>query len=204
MQTKTIIANDRHADKIENLRRIAYHNSTGFTVINEDEFEKYCRWNNKDKTGIVLAIVNEMDEILSCLRANVYFTSLEHEENNPSFANCTKGFIQYPALDMTFAATLPDYFKSGFLSILRFYMYRLHRHTVKSITGQVVKESTLYFTLQKLGYTFKEIDKTRKDLEAANNWTLANLDYKNFDSATDILRLKYKDSIAEYPLMISE
>jgi hypothetical protein len=103
---------------------------------------------------------------------------------------------------MTFAVTAPEYFKSGFLSVLRYYMYLLHRHIVQSITGQVVKESTLFFTLQKLGYEFKEIDKIRADSEAVNKWILANLDAQKFDAAIEILRAKYKDTIERIPLMI--
>ena len=203
MTNKVIIANSSHATKVENLRRIAYHNSTGFTVKNEQEFESYCQWNKKDETGIVLLIMNEQGKAISCLRSNVYFDDIQHETNNSSFAGCTENFIQYPALDMTFAATLPEYFKSGLLSVLRYYMYLLHRHSVKSITGQVVKESTLFFTLQNLGYDFKEIDKTRQDLEALNKWTLANLDNQKFDNAIQILKTKYKDTINQFPLILT-
>jgi hypothetical protein len=37
----------------------------GFKVVNEQEFEKYCRWNKKDDAGIVLAIINEQGEPVS-------------------------------------------------------------------------------------------------------------------------------------------
>jgi hypothetical protein len=82
-------------------------------------------------------------------------------------------------------------------------MYLLHRHTAKSIAGQVVKGSALYFTLQKLQYAFKEIDRTRPDSEAVNKWTLANLDAGKFDKAIEMLRTKYKDRIQQIPLLVN-
>lgn len=207
MFTHTVIASYSHSAQVENLRSIAYHNSTGFKVINEDVFEKYCRWCEKDDTGIVLLLLNENGDAISTLRGNVYFDSAEHEASNPSFAGHTGNFVKYPVLDMTFAATAPNYYNGGFLSVLRYYMYFLHRHTVKSISGQVVKESVLFHTLQHLGYNFKEIAKTQpsfdKATKAVDKWMLAILDSKKFDWAIEILRTKYSETIKQYPLIIS-
>lgn len=203
MNIQAIIASRHHSAKLEDLRRVSYHNSAGFRITNEQEFEAYCRWGKKDESGMVLAVLDAQGEMVSSLRANVYFSATEHETNNPGFAGQTEDFIIYPTLDMTFAATAPLYFKNGFLSVLRYYMYLLHRHTVKSIAGQVVKGSTSYFTLQKLQYDFKEIDRTRPDSEAVNKWTLANLDAGKFDKAIEMLRTKYTDRIQQIPLLIS-
>ncbi len=207
MPNQAIIVSNTLASKIEALRKTSYHHSTGFKITNDEEFDKYCQWNKKDDTGVVLAILNEHGDPVSTLRANVYFNNQEHEKNNPGFAGHTENFITYPVLDMTFAATDPSYFKSGFLSVLRYYMYVLHRHTVKSITGQVVKESTLFFSLQKLGYNFKEIDKTRPEFEnstkTTNKWMLTNLENEKFDTAIERLKTKYKDTIKMIPLLIN-
>jgi hypothetical protein len=95
MSNRAIIACRSHPIQIENLRRVSYHNSTGFKVVNEQEFEKYCCWNKKDDAGIVLAIINEQGEPISSLRANVYFDSTAHAINNPSFAGHTANFVTY-------------------------------------------------------------------------------------------------------------
>lgn len=203
MSFQAIIGSRSLADKIENLRRISYHNSTAFSIKNEQEFESYCRWSSKDDSGIVLAILDQKGEVVSSLRANVYFDADEHESNNRSFAGHTENFITYPAPDMTFATTAPHHFKSGFLSVLRYYMYFMHRHAVKSISGQVVKESTSFFALHKLDYCFKEIDGKRQDTAAVNKWVLANLEAQKFDNAIELLKTRYKDSIGQIPLMIN-
>lgn len=203
MRKRVIIADNRYSKEIMDLRRISYHNSSGFTVKDELHLANYCKWGFKDENGIVLAILSEQDKVLSCLRSNVYFDSQTHEASNIGFAGFTRDFVTYPVLDMTFAATLPEYFKGGLLSVLRYYMYLLHRHSVKSITGQVVKGSALYFTLQGLGYHFRETGNIKQDLDAVDTWTIACLDIQDVDKAIGKLRAKYDEAIGETPLMIS-
>lgn len=207
MGNRAIIATSSYADKIEKLRRSSYNNSTAFKIIDSQVFETYCRWSKRDETGIVLVVINEYDEPISSLRGNVYFNSMEHTFNNPSFAGHTNEFVHYPVLDMTFAATSPQYFNAGLLSVLRYYMYVLHRHAINSISGQVVKGSSLYYSLHKMGYIFKEIDVTRPELEKSskpsNKWMLSNLSVDKIDLAIGILKAKYFESIDQIPLIIN-
>ena len=114
MKKRIIVANHSHSNQIVNLRRKSYHSSANFKIKNETEFENYCQWSRKEETGIVLVALNEEDEAVSTLRANVYFDSAEHENSNLTFTGYTKDFIAYPTLDISFAATLPGYANQGF------------------------------------------------------------------------------------------
>jgi len=200
---KVIIANKTYAAKIEKLRSDSYHNSSGFKIIDEDGFQKYSKWSEKDDNGIVLVALNEDDTPNSCLRGNLYFSQSELELNNLNFLNNSHDFITYPVLDMTIAATSPDYFKTGLLSVLRYYMYLLHRHSVKSITGVAVKNSSIYKTLEKFGYEFREIELGRKELSIVEPWTIARINTCQLDFAINYLKEKYAETIMNYPLIIS-
>ena len=72
MHKRVIVADKSHADKIEALRSLSYHNSKGFSVKDEAELQNYCRWSSKDERGILLLALNEREEAVACLRANVY------------------------------------------------------------------------------------------------------------------------------------
>ena len=201
--SKVIIANNTYSTKVERLRSHSYHNSAGFKIVDEEEFNKYCKWSEKDSTGIVLLALNEKDEPLSCLRGNIYHSDKEFKNNNLMFKNNLEDFISYPVLDMTFAATSPVYFKNGLLSVLRYYMYILHKHSVKTITGTAVKNSSIYQTLEKFGYEFREIEKCRKEFSPVDKMLIAKIDSSKLDFAINYLKVKYEDSINRYPLVIT-
>ena len=201
--SKVIIANKSYSTKVESLRSEAYHNSAGFKIIDEDEFDKYCKWSEKDNSGIVLLALNESDEPLSCLRGNIYYSHSELENNNLNFSSNSQDFISYPVLDMTFAATNPTYFKTGLLSVLRYYMYILHRHSVKTISGTAVKNSSIYQTLEKFGYDFREIKKVRKEMSPVDTMIIAKIEACKLDFAINYLKEKYADAIDKYPLVIT-
>ena len=147
--------------------------------------------------------LNEREEAVACLRANVYFCQVGLGAGNILFENHPEAFINYPALDMTIAATHPDYYGSGFLSLLRYYMYRLHHHTVRTITGVVVNNSLLHNQLQKLGYFFLASGYQSEDLTTVDHWVLASLPADRVITALSTLRAKYAGLIHEYPLTIN-
>jgi len=202
MTKKIIIADKSYSEKLEKLRGISYHNSKGFSVNNEEEFQKYCRWSFKDEIGIVLLALNEDNEAISSLRSIVYFDKESHIANNKVFQDCADGFVSYPTLDMTFATTHPDYYGGGLMSVLRYFMYVLHKHSVKSITGHVVKNSILHTQLKNLGYEFLETDYNRQDIKTVENWMLAVLTTENVDKTIQTLKAKYASAIHEYPLVV--
>ena len=201
--SKVIIADKSYLAKVEKLRSEAYHNSAGFKIIDENEFDKYCKWSEKDSSGIVLLALNENDEPLSCLRGNIYYSRSELENNNLNFTNNSEDFIFYPVLDMTFAATNPMYFNTGLLSVLRYYIYVLHKHSVKTISGTAVKNSNIYKTLEKFGYDFREIEKVRKEMLPVDTMTIARIETCKLDFAINYLKEKYADTINKYPLIVT-
>ena len=203
MPKKVIIANQSHSELIENLRYASYCNSDAFIVSNHKEVEAYCKWSEKDDNGIVLLALNENAEPLSTLRANIYFHQAELEENSPIFKNNSNNFIQYPVLNMAIAATNPKYLGIGALSVLRYYMYILHKHAVKSITGSTVKNSNNFKTLQKLGYEFREVATKGSDVSPIDCWTICNLNIARVDFAIKYLISKYQNVINEYPLIVT-
>jgi hypothetical protein len=202
MPKRVIIADSTYASQIESLRSLSYHNSKGFTVKDETELANYCRWGAKDEQGIVLLALNEHDEAVACLRANTFFDRDALEASNKVFAGYPDGFINYPVLDMTFAATSPAAYGGGFMSLLRYYMYRLHRHSVKSISGHVVRDSILHTQLAKLGYEFVITDYQPAHVENIDTSVLARLVIAQVETALTALRTKYAALIEEYPLII--
>lgn len=203
MKGKVIIAHQSFAAQVENLRRISYHHSAGFTIKDEAVFESYCQWGTKDSKGLVLAAMTERGEFVSSLRANVYFSAKELEMNNIIFSGYSSNFVEYPVLDMSFAATSPDYFDTGLLSALRYYMYLMHKHCVKTITGVAVKDSYIYKTLHKLGYAFKDISAKAIGAVPNNTWVIAKLDVSKVDEALKYLKDTNKEVINNFPLIIT-
>ena len=202
LQRRVEITNETQASAVENLRVASYLSSKSFKVIDEDEVKSYCKWNEKDAQGLVLIALNEHNEVISTLRANIYFEETELIKNNPIFKQATDNFVEYPVLDLTIAATNPAYFQSGILSALRYYMYILHRHTVKTITGVAVKNSSIYKSLSNFGYEFIDVDTVGKDVVPSDCWTIAKLSSVKFDNAINLIRSKYNKTIMNYPLII--
>jgi len=203
LKSKVVIANSSYGTTIENLRSISYHNSAGFKIVDEKEFEGYCKWSTKDTSGIVLLALSESNEPLSCLRGNVYYTSDELEKNNLNFKDNCSNFIIYPVLDMTFASTSPKHFQNGLLSVLRYYMYIIHKHSVKTISGTAVKNSSIYNTLEKFGYEFREIEKVRKEMLPVGTMTIAKIDTAKLEFAIRYLKSKYAEVIYNFPLVVT-
>jgi len=203
LKSKVVIANSSYGTTIENLRSISYHNSAGFKIVDEKEFEGYCKWSTKDTSGIVLLALSESNEPLSCLRGNVYYTSDELEKNNLNFKDNCSNFIIYPVLDMTFASTSPKHFQNGLLSVLRYYMYIIHKHSVKTISGTAVKNSSIYNTLEKFGYEFREIEKVRKEMLPVDTMTIAKIDTAKLEFAIRYLKSKYAEVIYNFPLVVT-
>ena len=82
-------------------------------------------------------------------------------------------------------------------------MYLLHKHSVKSISGQVIKDGIVFRMIQPTGYNLKETDILRTEFEAADKWTFANLEINKIDGAMQKLKKKYRNTIEEFPLIIN-
>ena len=148
--SKVIIAERSQAELLAQLRKISYHNSSSFRVTDRAAVDEYCAWTEKDDNGIVLPALYKHGEPIFTLRANIYFSLDELRANNTIFKQCPDGFVSLPVLDMTIVATNPLYFNRGVLLALRYYMYLLHKHSVKSVTGATVKDSNIYYSLKNL------------------------------------------------------
>ena len=200
---KVIIADKNYSNKVEQLRRISYHNSENFQIVNDEVFDKYCKWTNKDSKGIVLLALNNQDEPLSTMRGNIYYNQSELENDDVNFKHNSTDFIMFPTLNMTFAATSPTVFKSGLNSVLRYYFYFLHRHCVKSILGTGIYQSSIYKTLEYLNYEFKFITHVRDEIQGKDKTFIAKLSDTNFDNAIDTVYKKYQQTINKFPLIVA-
>jgi hypothetical protein len=204
MNTKgrVVIAEEiKHSNLLEELRWKSYHNSESFVVVNEDVFKKHCKWSKQDLTGLVLLALDNDGNALATMRGNIFYNEGDIE-SDMNFKDNNFGFINYPALNMTFAATSPTVFKSGLNSVLRYYFYCLHKHAVKSILGTGIVNSSIHKTLTKLNYVFKLIDDPRQDLLGNDKKFIAKLEQSNFTDAIAQVYEKYKDVIHDYPLVI--
>lgn len=200
---KVIIANEKdHSQQLENLRWTSYHNSESFTVADDEIFNKYCKWTEKDSSGIVLLVLDNNNNLLSTMRGNVYYNQPELEAVDINFKSNSDGFLNFPVLNMTFAATSPTVFKSGLNSVLRYYFYVLHRHCVKQILGTGIFNSSIYKTLERLNYEFRFIEDLRTDLLGVDKKFIARLDQQKFDFAIKSVSEKYCDIIRQYPLIV--
>ncbi len=200
---KVIIANEsRNSSQLENLRWISYHKSESFQVVDDALFAKHCKWTERDTFGIVLLAVDNENNPLSTMRGNIYFDQAELEAVDINFRNNIDNFLTFPVLNMTFAATSPLIFKSGLNSVLRYYFYVLHQHCTKSILGTGIFDSSIYKTLEGLGYDFRFIEDLRSDLLGVDKKFIAKLDQKKYISAINAVEVKYKAVIQQYPLIV--
>ena len=200
---KVIIANKEHAQTVHELRYCSYCNSAGFSVTNEDEVKFYTQWNKYDDTGVCLLAFDSNGEAISTIRGNVYHSLEELEANSPIFKGNSQDFFSFPVLDLTIGATSPNFHSLGLLSVLRYYMYVLHKHSVKSISGSVVKNSNVYYSLKQFGYKFRELETVMSDVKPNDKWTITSIETKEINFAIKYLKTKYAEQINSFPLIIN-
>lgn len=196
MKGKVIQGNATHAKAIEELRLISYQHSSNFNIVDEESFASYIQWNLKDEEGTTLAIEEE-GKLLATMRGNVYKSDEELITADAVFKNVP---LEYPVLNMTIAATHPHAFKSGFNSVLRYYMYCLHQNNVEMILGKGAYFSSIYKTLFSLGYEFVAKPLSLTSLQSEQQTFFAVLRKEKFTAAIEKVHEKNKEAISQYPL----
>jgi len=205
METKgkvVIAIEEKYSEKLEQLRWISYHNSQSFKVVDDDVFQSKCKWTDRDNSGMVLLALDNENNPLATMRGNIYYNQIELEAFDINFKSNSDSFLNFPLLNMTFAATLPTAFKSGLNSVLRYYFYVLHRHCVTQILGTGILNSSIYKTLERLNYEFRIIEDLRTDLLGVDKKFIARLNHEKFDFAIKNVFEKYSNIIRQYPLIV--
>lgn len=200
---KITIANNGYYEKIEALRYLSYCSSRSFKVIDTNELMNYCKWSATDDNATVLLALNDAEKPICTLRGNVYHSKAELDKFNPIFSNYNTLKIEYPVLDLTIAATHPDYFNSGILQALRYHMYLQFRDKVKSLTGVVVNHSSLFNLLTDLNYEFTSVHTLGKDIIPCDKWMIATMNIDKIEFALEYLLTKYRKVINDYPFHVN-
>jgi len=200
---KVVIADPSHAEAIENLRRQSYQHSDSMKVSDQDSFNLYCKWSLKDDNGLVLIALTEDSQVICSLRGNIYYNQIELESNNINYKGNSADFVDYPVLDVTSAATSPEFFANKLTAILTYYIFFLHKHSVKSINGSAVKNSSVYKFMDWIGFEFREVDIHRPDFSTDGIWTIGNLKLNKLKDALNYMHEKYRKDIHNFPFIIA-